>query len=379
MSIFITTQSFADSFKSKRAEAFKDYNNGDITLAFKKLKALVTKGDSEAAREIGILLIRGKSSRDIDKAFDWFEVSAKMCNSLALEFLKSQYLKRGGLYFQPTKIEYIKSKCEDYKNKDAKIVEKPKKEKKISKNSQKQPTYINKKVERSWKKITPYQNELKRIGHGSAFAISTNGHFLTNEHVISRCIEVDILYNKMLGKAKILKTNKSLDVAILKVNALTPFYLNFDDKNYVIGEKLYAAGYPFTLNLVKNKDLNSASLAFTSGELVNTELIKSNRLIVSIPIAAGNSGGPVIGKYGLIRGQITSGFKMEDSLKKNRLDKHVAENITYSVMSSSILLKKWINDSNILFLRKGKRIEKFDSDEIGEIATKTVAYVACYR
>ena len=59
----------------------------------------------------------------------------------------------------------------------------------------------------------------------------------------------------MLGKAKVLKTNKSLDVAILKVNALTPFYLNFDDKSYIIGEKLYAAGYPFTLNLVKNKDL----------------------------------------------------------------------------------------------------------------------------
>ena len=93
MSIFITTQSFADSFKSKRAEAFKDYNNGDVTLAFKKLKALVKKGDSEAAREIGILLIRGKSSRDIDKAFDWFEVSAKMCNSLALEFLKVNILK----------------------------------------------------------------------------------------------------------------------------------------------------------------------------------------------------------------------------------------------------------------------------------------------
>ena len=45
MSIFKNTQSFADSFKSKRTEAFKDYNNGDVTLAFKKLKALVKKGD----------------------------------------------------------------------------------------------------------------------------------------------------------------------------------------------------------------------------------------------------------------------------------------------------------------------------------------------
>ena len=101
-------------------------------------------------------------------------------------------------------------------------------------------------------------------------------------------------------------------------------------------------------------------------------------MIISIPIASGNSGGPVSGKYGLIRGQITSGFKMEDSLKKIKLDKYLSENITYSVMSSSIMLKKWINDTNILFLRKGRRIEKYDSDEIGEIAT-TVAYVACYR
>ena len=183
----------------------------------------------------------------------------------------------------------------------------------------------------------------------------------------------------MLGKAKILKTNKSLDVAILRVNALTPFYLNFDDKNYVIGETLYAAGYPFTINLVRKKNLASPTLAFSSGELVNTELFQTNRLIVSIPIASGNSGGPVIGKYGLIRGQITSGFKMEDSLKKIKLDKYLSENITYSVMSSSIMLKKWINDTNILFLRKGRRIEKYDSDEIGEIATRTVAYVACYR
>ena len=410
MSIFITPKTFADSFKSKRAEAIKNYKNGEVKLAFKKLEALVKKGDSEAARDMGILLIKGQR-RDIDEAFYWFEVSAKMCNSRSLEFLKSQYNKRGGLYFKPAKIEYIKSKCTNYKKYKNKIAENTKKknlfEKSKNKNITKKinkeklvektkPTkplenqysekidtkdnyVISENVKNSWKDIIPYENDLKRIGHGSGFAISKNGHFLTNEHVISGCAEVDILYNKMLGKAQVLKTNKSLDVAILKVNAITPFYLNFDDKDFIIGERLYAAGYPFTLNLVKKKNLLAPTLAFSSGELVNTELLNSNRLIISIPIAAGNSGGPVIGKYGLVRGQITSGFKLKDGIKKQKLDKHIAENITYSVMSSSILLKSWINNSNILSLNVGKRVGKLDSDDIGEIATHTVAYIACYR
>ena len=92
MSIFITPQTFADSFKSKRAEAIKNYKNGEVKLAFKKLEALVKKGDSEAARDIGLLFLRGKFV-DIDKAFNWLEISAMMCNSRALDLLKREYLK----------------------------------------------------------------------------------------------------------------------------------------------------------------------------------------------------------------------------------------------------------------------------------------------
>ena len=64
MSVLLTSHSYSDSFMSKRAEAIKEYNNGKVDLAFKKLKSLVKKGDSEAARDMGILLIRGKFSKD---------------------------------------------------------------------------------------------------------------------------------------------------------------------------------------------------------------------------------------------------------------------------------------------------------------------------
>ena len=380
---------FGDSFKSKRAEAFKDYNNGDVKLAFKKLEALVKKGDSEAAREIGILLIRGKFGRDIDKAFDWFEVSAKMCNSLALKFLKSQYLKRGGLYFKPTKIEYIKSKCEDYKNKDTKIAEKPKKKKKTTKekysnnkniNYQNNNFFINKDVKHSWKKIIPTETNLKHFGSGSGFAISSDGYFLTNDHVVKNCIGIYVYYNKMLGIARLVVTNKKMDSAILKVNAISPYYLDFDNRPHKVGEDLYAAGYPVTTDLIFKKAARNMTLS--KGILANTQKINSNLILISVPIASGNSGGPVLGKYGLIRGQITAGIDIEKLIKKRAgkfADDILQTNVNMNLMISSIELKNWINNTNIIYKKNGKRFKKLDSDEIGEIATHSVAAIECYN
>ena len=101
-----------------------------------------------------------------------------------------------------------------------------------------------------------------------------------------------------------------------------------------------------------------------------------------MPIASGNSGGPVLGKYGLIRGQITAGYNVEKLIKQTLgkdANKTLATNITMNLMISSIKLKKWINSTNITFQYDGKRENKLDSDEIGEIATHTVSAVSCFK
>ena len=397
MSVLLTSHSYSDSFKSKRAEAIKDYNDRKVKLAFKKLETLVKKGDNEAARDMGILLIRGKFGKDIDKAFDWFEVSAKMCNPRSLEFLKSKYLERGGIYFKPARIEYLKSKCENYKiknkefvkkSKEKKLVEKSKKKKlsenKYSENINKKNEDVNfvisKNVRNSWKKVRPTRSNLKFIGSGSGFAISQNGHFFLFVHVIKRCGKIHVYYNNMMGIAKLLITNNQMDSAILKVDAITPYHLNFDNKPHKVGEDLYAAGYPFTTDLIFKKAAKNMTLS--KGILANTEIIKTNLLLISVPIASGNSGGPVLGKYGLIRGQITAGYDVEKLIKKSLgkdSGKTLATNITMNLMISSIKLKSWINDTNIIYKNNGKRNKKFDSDEIGEIATHTVAAIECYN
>ena len=147
-----------------------------------------------------------------------------------------------------------------------------------------------------------------------------------------------------------------------------------------MGEDLYAAGYPMTTDLILKRATDNVTLS--KGILANTEMIRSNLLLISVPIASGNSGGPVLGKYGLIRGQITAGYNVEKLIKQTLgkdAKKTLATNITMNLMISSIKLKKWINSTNITFQYDGKRENKLDSDEIGEIATHTVSAVSCFK
>ena len=169
-----------------------------------------------------------------------------------------------------------------------------------------------------------------------------------------------------------------MDSAILKVNALTPYYSKFDTKRHTVGETLYAAGFPVTSEIVK-----SPSVTLTNGMLINTKKINSNWVLMSVPIASGNSGGPVFGKYGLIRGQTIGGYDVKKLIKKaygnKAADDVFISNITMNLMISSVQLKKWIDETNIVEIRPANRLTKFDSDEIGLIAKREVGRILCYK
>ena len=184
----------------------------------------------------------------------------------------------------------------------------------------------------------------------------------------------------MIGIAQILKSNTKMDVAILKVEALTPFYSSFDTKGYVVGEKLYAAGFPITTT---NRIIKSTNVTLTEGLLINTKKINKSWMLMSVPITYGNSGGPVLGKYGLIRGQSSGGYDVKELLEidygKEYVKKLTLTNLTMNIMISSIELKKWINETNIVNIDSAKRPMKLDSEEIGEIATRIVGRVFCYK
>jgi S1-C subfamily serine protease len=151
---------------------------------------------------------------------------------------------------------------------------------------------------------------------GSGFVIDKQGDIVTNYHVIrgakSGSITVQFS-NNITTKAKIVGTDESTDLAVLRVNvspsALTPLTLG-DSSTVEVGDTVVAIGNPFGLDRTITEGIVSA--VYNPGE--GTTATQSNYPVLSqnnveIPaiqtdaaINHGNSGGPLINTLGQVIG-----------------------------------------------------------------------------
>lgn len=148
---------------------------------------------------------------------------------------------------------------------------------------------------------------------GSGFYIDPRGYLLTNYHVISS--EVDksyegysrlyIKYDENENKipAKVIGWDKTLDVALLKVDYLPEYFFNFFEQGvYSPGEKIYAIGSPGGLG----KTITSGIISISK----NRRIVPIGDTIqVDVPINSGNSGGPIIDEKNNLIGMVFAGIE----------------------------------------------------------------------
>jgi S1-C subfamily serine protease len=160
---------------------------------------------------------------------------------------------------------------------------------------------------------------------GSGFVIDKQGHIVTNYHVVEGASSIEVLFsNNVTTKAKVVATDKSTDLAVLKVDvspsALTP--LSFGDSSAVqVGESVVAIGNPFGLDRTITSGIVSAIYNIgdesTTSPLTSSSSSSSSSSGTSTayPIAAiqtdaainhGNSGGPLLNSLGQVIGVNTA-------------------------------------------------------------------------
>ena len=146
---------------------------------------------------------------------------------------------------------------------------------------------------------------------GSGFVTDEDGHVLTNAHVVEGASKIEVQFeDKKTVDAKLLGSDPSTDVALLKVNAgkkvLKP--LSFGDSSKVeVGDPVVAIGNPFGLDRTVTTGIISALQrkleapnGFTIDHVIQTDAA----------INPGNSGGPLLDSLGRVIGinsQITTG------------------------------------------------------------------------
>jgi len=142
------------------------------------------------------------------------------------------------------------------------------------------------------------------LATGSGFLIDTEGHIVTNNHVVEGAdkVEVKLGSSDKTYTAEVVGTDPATDVALLKVDApadsLHPLALG-DSSKVEVGEPVVAIGNPFGLDRTVTAGIVSAIQrqiqapnGFSISHVIQTDAA----------INPGNSGGPLIDSAGRVIG-----------------------------------------------------------------------------
>lgn len=137
-------------------------------------------------------------------------------------------------------------------------------------------------------------------GQGSGFVIDSNGHILTNYHVIAGARQVEVtMWNKKKYRADVVGSDRQKDLAVLQIPAknLTSVTMG-DSRSLEVGQKVYAIGNPFGLSGTMTRGIISSirSVRGPEGSGIN------QAIQTDAAINPGNSGGPLLNSHGEVIG-----------------------------------------------------------------------------
>lgn len=145
-----------------------------------------------------------------------------------------------------------------------------------------------------------FYGQVPSQGQGSGFILDTQGHILTNNHVIDNAQRVEVqLADKHKYKAQVIGVDKTHDLALLQINApnLQPVELA-NSSSLQVGQKVFAIGNPFGLSGTMTRGIISAirSVRGPTGNAID------NAIQTDAAINPGNSGGPLMNSRGQVIG-----------------------------------------------------------------------------
>jgi len=206
-------------------------------------------------------------------------------------------------------------------------------------------------------KQTSDDNELN-IASGTAFFINNKGHLLTNNHVVEGCTLSKISYKNKNYETKLIATDKTLDLALLKAEIRPKIFFNFSKDEPKKLSKVYVAGYPLGKGLSDDLKISSGIVSSLKGFEDN-----SNEIQIDAPINPGNSGGPIINENGDLVAIAVSG-----------LAKDLTEGINFGIKASAAenFLK-----SNKINPKKSMYSGIKDNDKLLKILEEGTVYTFC--
>ncbi|MEO6583926.1 MAG: trypsin-like peptidase domain-containing protein [Ferruginibacter sp.] len=142
---------------------------------------------------------------------------------------------------------------------------------------------------------------------GSGVIISEDGYIVTNNHVVANADEINVtLSNKRSYKAKVIGTDPSYDLAVIKIESAGLPYLLYGNSDEVkIGQWVLAIGYPLNLETTVTAGIVSAkarSLGLNRDRSGKRDNAVESFIQTDAAVNMGNSGGALVNTDGKLVG-----------------------------------------------------------------------------
>ena len=197
-----------------------------------------------------------------------------------------------------------------------------------------------------------------QVSSGTAFFINKRGHLITNNHVVEGCSLSRITYKNNDYDTKLIATDKTLDLALLKADLKPKSFFTFSKDETKKLSKIYVAGYPLGKGLSDDLKIASGIVSSLKGFKDN-----SNEIQIDAPINPGNSGGPIINENGDLIAIAVSG-----------LAKDQTEGINFGIKSSAA---ETFLKTNKINPKKSMYSGIKDNDKLLEILEEGTVYTYC--
>jgi S1-C subfamily serine protease len=165
---------------------------------------------------------------------------------------------------------------------------------------------------------------------GTGFVISSNGHVVTNHHVIDGCIG-DIsgnLTGEAAMKLRLVSSDQTNDLALLQAPSPLKDVASIRGTGVRSGDAVVAIGFPYHGLLSSDFTVTTGIVSSLSGLFNDTR-----HLQISAAVQPGNSGGPLLDTSGAVVGVVAAKL---DGLRVARATGNIPENINFAIKTGAL-------------------------------------------
>lgn len=208
----------------------------------------------------------------------------------------------------------------------------------------------------------------RRASTGTGFIVA-EGRVLTNHHVIDGCQRVvGVLANRRRVDLGIGPRDARRDLAILSGPRDLGPALAFREGAPRRGDEVVTYGFPLTGILGSGPTLTTGEISALTGLRDDP-----NTMIISAPVQAGNSGGPLLDRAGNVLGVIVAKLA---ALRVAERTGDLPQNVNIAIQGSVAL--EFLRQNGVQ-ARRSPSIAHYPAAEVGEIAHPSTVLIECFK